>query len=331
MNEARFVAALQRKFPFRFGVGIGDDASVVRCGRDFQLISTDLLVEDVHFRLGDVTAAGLAEKALAVNISDIAAMGGRALYFYLGIAFPDGLAPGFMGAFFSGLARAAKKWRVELAGGDYSRAAKMVIAITVVGRGARPVRRCGAKPGDWIGITGPTGRSALGLKLLLAGHSRSPYIRCHQHPQPQVAKGLILAPLAHAMIDISDGLLLDLSRLLQASRAGAEVDYERLPVSPGFRRTCRKHALPEKELVLAGGEDYELLFTVSPAREKLLRRTGMTYHLIGRITAGRGLRVREKGKRLQVPDYGFDHFAAARNSRRAASEVPHVREVRVKK
>ena len=310
MDEPRFVAALQKKFPFRYGLGIGDDASVVRCGRTCQLISTDLLIEDVHFRLRDVSPPVLAEKALAVNISDIAAMGGRAQYFYLGLGFPDGLAPGYLRAFFSGLSRAAKKWRVELAGGDYSRATKMVIAVTIVGAAAKPVRRSGARPGDWIGITGPTGASALGLKLLLAGQRNSPFIHRHLHPQPQVEKGLLLARFAHAMIDLSDGLLLDLSRLLQASASGAEIDYERLPVSAGFRRSCRQNGLAEKELVLAGGEDYELLFTVSPAREKLLRRTGMAYHLIGRITPGRRLLLRENGRRLRVPSFGFDHFSA---------------------
>ena len=298
MNEARFVAALQRKFPFRFGLGIGDDASAVRCGRDFQLISTDLLVEDVHFRLGDVTAAGLAEKALAVNISDIAAMGGRALYFYLGIAFPDGLAPGFMGAFFSGLARAAKKWRVELAGGDYSRAAKMVIAITVVGRGARPVRRCGAKPGDWIGITGPTGRSALGLKLLLAGHSRSPYIRCHQHPQPQVAKGLILAPLAHAMIDISDGLSVDLGHLCEESGVGAVLEEACIPVSPAAKRLSRRDHKSPLTHALADGEDYELLFALPAAQAARLEKSRLG-RVIGEVAAMEGLYLRHRDGRME--------------------------------
>jgi thiamine-monophosphate kinase len=314
MDEPRFVAALQRKFPFRYGLGIGDDASAVRCGNTFQLISTDLLIEDVHFRLRDVSPPDLAEKALAVNISDIAAMGGRAQYFYLGLGFPDGLPPAYLHAFFSGLARAAKKWRVELAGGDYSRAATMVIAITIVGAAARPVRRSGARAGDWIGITGPTGGSALGLKLLLAGRTKSPFIRRHQHPRPQVEKGSILARFASAMIDVSDGLLLDLSRLLRASAVGAAIDYEKLPLAPGLSRTCRENEFPEKELVLAGGEDYELLFTVSPERERRLRLTGMTYHLIGRITAGRRLAVRENGKRLRVPSYGFDHFSAMENA-----------------
>jgi thiamine-monophosphate kinase len=310
MDEQRFVAFLERKFPFRRGLGIGDDASVVRQGGTFQLISTDLLVEDVHFRLADAPLAALAEKALAVNVSDIAAMGGRAQYFYLGLGFPPRLAAADLRRFFSGLSRAARRWGVELAGGDYSRSAQMLIAVTVVGESSRPVRRSGARAGDWVGITGPTGESALGLKLLLAGETRSPFIRCHQHPQPQCEKGLRLSAHASAMIDISDGLLLDLSRLLRASGTGAEIDYERIPVAAGFRRKCRQRGFSERDLVLAGGEDYQLLFTIAPRQELRLRRTGMAYHLIGRVSARRGLRLRENGRPLRVSRLGFDHFSA---------------------
>jgi thiamine-monophosphate kinase len=310
MDERRFVDFLERKFPFRRGLGIGDDASVVRHGKAFQLISTDLLVEDVHFRIADTPLAALAEKALAVNVSDIAAMGGRAQYFYLGLGFPSRLAGTGLRRFFSGLSRAARRWDVELAGGDYSRSAQLLIAITIVGESVRPVRRSGARAGDWVGITGPTGESALGLKLLLAGETRSPFIRRHQHPQPQCEKGLRLAAHVSAMIDVSDGLLLDLSRLLRASGVGAEIDYEKLPLAPGFRRECRQRRFPERHLVLAGGEDYQLLFTVSRRQEFRLRRTGMAYHLIGRTSARRGLRLRENGRPLRVPCLGFDHFSA---------------------
>jgi len=310
MDERRFVDFLERKFPFHRGLGIGDDASVVRSGTSFQLISTDLLVEDVHFRLRDAPLAALAEKALAVNISDIAAMGGRAQYFYLGLGFPQRLGAAERRRFFSGLSRASRRWHVELAGGDYSRSAQLLIAITIVGESPRPVRRSGARAGDWLGITGPTGESALGLKLLLAGETRSPFIRRHQHPQPQCEKGLRLSAYASAMIDVSDGLLLDLSRLLRASGVGAGIDYEKLPLAPGFRRECRRRGFAERDLVLAGGEDYQLLFSVSPQQELRLRQTGTAYHLIGRVSARRGLRLHENGRPLRVTRLGFDHFSA---------------------
>ncbi|MBN2345750.1 MAG: thiamine-phosphate kinase [Candidatus Aminicenantes bacterium] len=311
MDEQGFVEFLKRRFPFRRGLGIGDDASVVRIGGAFQLVSTDMLVEDVHFRLRDLSLADLAEKALAVNVSDIAAMGGRSLYFYLCLGFPAGLDLGDLRRFFVGLRRAAAKWDVDLAGGDFSRSPKLFIAVTIVGESARPVRRCGARPGDLVGLTGPTGESALGLRQLLAGKTRSPFIRVHRHPQPQCEKGRRLSRYASAMIDVSDGLLLDLTRILRASGAGAEIDYEKLPVSARFRGACRREGLAERDLVLAGGEDYQLLFTIAPILERRLRRAGMGYHVIGRVTGGQRLSVREKGRRLRIPDLGYDHFRGA--------------------
>jgi thiamine-monophosphate kinase len=308
MDEQEFVAYLKKKFPFSHGLGIGDDASVVRSGRHFQLISNDILIENVHFRLGDSSLQELALKALAVNISDIAAMGGRAQYFYLGLGFPSSLSEDDLRLFFKGLRQGCRKWSVELAGGDYSRSEKMSIAITIVGQCQSPVLRSGARTGDWIAVTGPTGESALGLKLLLQGETASPFIRKHKLTVPQYQKGPLLAGFVHAMIDISDGLLLDLSRMLKASGAGAEIDYEKIPVSRPFKQVCRQYHYSEKDIVLAGGEDYQLLFAISPRQEIRLRRTNIAYHIIGRVTGRRRLLVREKGRQLQIARLGFDHF-----------------------
>jgi thiamine-monophosphate kinase len=308
MDEQEFVAYLKNKFPFSHKLGIGDDASVVRSGKHFQLISNDILIEDVHFRLSDISQQELALKSLAVNISDIAAMGGRAQYFYLGLGFPDRLSGDNLLLFFKGLRQGCRKWGVELAGGDYSRSEKMFIAITIIGQSQKPVLRSGARPGDWIAVTGPTGESALGLKLLLQGETNSPFIRKHIRTVPQCQKGLLLAEFANAMIDISDGLLLDLSRMLKASGTGAEIDYEKIPVSRLFKQLCRQCHYSEKELVLAGGEDYQLLFAISPRQEIRLRKTKMLYHIIGRVTGRKRLLVRENGRPLKIPHLGFDHF-----------------------
>jgi thiamine-monophosphate kinase len=308
MDEQEFVAYLKKKFPFSYGLGIGDDASVVRTGKHFQLISSDILIEDVHFRLRDISQQELALKALAVNVSDIAAMGGRAQYFYLGLGFPGRLSEDDLRLFFKGLRQGCRKWKVELAGGDYSRSEKMSIAITIIGQSQKPVLRSGARPGDWIAVTGRTGESALGLKLLLQGETASPFIRKHKRTVPQCQKGLILAGFVNAMIDISDGLLLDLSRVLRASGTGAEIDYEKIPVSRPFKQLCRQYHYSEKELVLAGGEDYQLLFAISPRQEIRLRKTEIGYHIIGRVTGRRSLLVREKGRQLKIPRLGFDHF-----------------------
>jgi thiamine-monophosphate kinase len=310
MDEREFVARLKKDFPFRHGLGIGDDASAVRCGGFFQLVSCDVLIEDIHFRLRDVSLPELALKALAVNVSDIAAMGGQAQYFYLGLGFPGRLSAGDLLRFLRGLRQGCRRWQVELAGGDYSRAEKMSIAITIVGRCRKPVLRSGARPGDRVAVTGPLGESALGLRLLLDGKPSSPFVRRHLNAVPQCRKGIVLSRFASSMIDVSDGLLLDLSRLLDASAAGAEIEYEKIPVSSRFKETCRRWNYPEQELVLAGGEDYQLLFTVAPRREEKLRATGIGYRIIGVITSRRTLRVTRLGRPLRLPRLGFDHFRA---------------------
>ena len=316
MNESRFVDFLKRKFAFTRGTGIGDDASAVRARNGYQLITTDILIENVHFRLKDVTPGELALKSLAVNLSDIAAMGGEPLYFYLGLGFPDRLPLADLRRFFIGLEKGCRRWKVELAGGDYSRSRQMFIAITLVGRARRPVFRHNARPGDRIGITGPVGESALGLRLLLKGIGSPYWSRKHKTVIPEIRKGAILARRVHSMIDVSDGLLIDLKRVLDASGVGGEIAYEKIPVTEKLKSACRRYGFDEKELVLSGGEDYALLFTVSEANEKKLREDGIDYRLIGEVTCRRRLLVRDFGKPLSIRINGFDHFRQSHGGKR---------------
>jgi len=314
MTELEFVRRIGRRFPFSRGIGIGDDASVVPMPGGFQLITTDLLVENVHFRLADFRLPDLARKALAVNISDIAAMGGTPQYAYLGLAYPDRLPSFGLQAFFKGIADGCRKWKMELAGGDFSASSLLLISLTVVGHCRRPVLRRGARPGDWIGITGPVGESALGLELLQRGRRGGRFVRRHMEVDPQVAAGQLLAPYVTSMIDISDGLLLDLQRILDASGVGAEIETARLPIAPETIRQCRKIGLDPVELALAGGEDYQLLFTVPAENERVLRRRGFGGHLIGRIRKGRRLMVRgPDGERIPTSK-GYDHFSKERRT-----------------
>lgn len=311
MNEGDFVKYLERTFPFSYGKGIGDDTSVVKTGGSFQLITKDILIEDVHFRLEDITLHALALKSLAVNVSDIAAMGGIPQYVYLGLGFPKHLPGDRVLEFFQGMEAGCKKWNIELAGGDYSISSEMFISITLVGKATRPVFRSGAKRGDLIGISGRTGESGAGLKLLLDGVKSHGLIDSHQNVEPHVGQGLVLSKYAHSMIDVSDGLLLDLSRVLGASKKGAHLDYNRIPVTQLLRDTCITHNWNEKELVLSGGEDYVLLFTVSKRNESKLKieNPGFEYYIIGEITANEGeLRVEENGKVIPVDHLGYDHF-----------------------
>ncbi|MCP4218944.1 MAG: thiamine-monophosphate kinase, partial [bacterium] len=166
MDEARFVNFLEESFGFDHGTGIGDDTSVVEIapGAGYQLITKDLFIQDTHFSFDYYTPREVAQKALAVNLSDIAAMGGEPLYCYLGLGFPAKLRGSVFDDFFRGLREGCQKWNVQLAGGDYSSAPLVFISITLVGKAQSPVLRSTAQTGDLIGITGCTGESAAGLK-----------------------------------------------------------------------------------------------------------------------------------------------------------------------
>lgn len=312
MDESRFVDDLKTAFPFSHGLGIGDDTSVVKAGDYYQLVTKDILIQDVHFRLDDFTLPELALKSLAVNLSDIAAMGGEPQYFYLGLGFPRKLPRGSHTSFFKGVEEGCRRWRVELAGGDFSTSDKMFISITLVGQARQPVYRHTAQTGDLIGITGITGESAIGLKLLLTGDTGTGYfVNRHKQVNPEITKGLLLAQYVNAMIDLSDGLLMDLSRIIKASSKGAHINYEQIPVTSRIKEICIEKDWTEQDFVLGGGEDYVLLFTVSPEKEKHLRTQHPTlgYHLIGEINGNTGnLTVENNGKLIQTTRTGFDHF-----------------------
>lgn len=311
MNEPEFVAFLQQTFPFKYGMGIGDDTSVVKVNPEdsFQLITTDILIEGVHFKLDYFTMEELALKSLAVNLSDIAAMGGLPQYFYLGLGFPPSLSAEKTIQFFKGLESGCARWDVALAGGDYSSSPLLMISITVIGRAQHPVYRHNAQVGDLVGITGKTGESALGLKLLLLGEDNPYWAKKHKEVEPELAAGPVLSRYANAMIDVSDGLLMDLNRILAASAKGARIHCEKLPVSPELHALCHQKGWDEHPFLLSGGEDYVLLFTIPPHREADLKKEGIPYTIIGEITGSLGqLIVEDRGKPIQLPHLGYDHF-----------------------
>jgi len=184
----------------------------------------------------------------------------------------------------------------------------MMISITMIGQAEQPIYRHTAQVGDLIGITGPTGESAVGLRMLSAGERGGSFIRKHLDVEPQIQKGRILKDYVSAMIDISDGVILDLNRILTASAKGARIYYENVPVGPDLRKICRDRSWNEAETVLAGGEDYQLLFTVPVHKEAALKAAGINYHIIGEITQAPGLQLSDRGKPIQIRTQGYDHF-----------------------
>jgi thiamine-monophosphate kinase len=311
MDENQFLEYLRKSFPFSHGTGIGDDTSVVRKGRSYQLITKDILVENIHFKLDDMPLERLAAKSLAVNLSDIAAMGGDPQYYFLGLGYPMKIGVKNLYCFFKALTIENRKWGIELAGGDFSKSPLLFISITMIGCADNPIYRDQAQTEDLIGITGPIGESAIGLALLNRGITHPYYTDKHLIVEPEVNQGKILASHVHAMIDISDGLLIDLQRILHASAKGATINYEKIPIAPETREICRKYKLNEYETILAGGEDYRLLFTISRSSEKHLQKENIEYAIIGEIVDKRNhLQIFHHHKEIAVSKLGYDHFSA---------------------
>jgi thiamine-monophosphate kinase len=301
-------------------LGIGDDAAVLHPRRGHDLVtSVDALVEDVHFRWSTTDARSLGRKALAVNLSDIAAMGARPLGFLLSLTLPRDARPAQLRGLAAGLFAEARAVGCPLVGGDTTSGPVWMLSITAFGevRSGRALRRDGARVGDRICVTGQLGGAALGFALLEAGRGKRAesraWVRRQLRPVARLRAGarLSASPFAHAAIDVSDGLAQDLGHVLRASGVGAVVDVARLPMPRGLREAAAGRGHDPLELALAGGEDYELLFCVSsraPAPDVLARRLECRVTEIGVVVPGRELRLVHEGAPLSRASRGFDHF-----------------------
>ncbi|MEW6727614.1 MAG: thiamine-phosphate kinase [Bacillota bacterium] len=305
--------------------GIGDDAAVLRLGGRTLLVTTDMLVEGVHFDTAYAGWRDLGHKALAVNVSDIAAMGGCPLWAVIALGLPPSTEVEGIDEFYAGLLESAGRWGVSLAGGDTVRSPQaVVINLTVIGEAAPEgvLYRSGARPGDRIGVTGPLGASGAGLHLLQHPVSNLPPAiadtlrKAHLRPEPRLAAGAILAGsgCVTAAADLSDGLAVDLGHICDASGVGCVVKAAALPVAPAAAELARVTGMDPMEWVLYGGEDYELLFTASPETggelEGLMTEAGLSCCWIGKITAdGRRLLQTPDGLRELRPG-GYSHFPA---------------------
>lgn len=314
--------------------GIGDDAAIFIQQRGCEtLITADLLVEDVHFKLEYTPPRMLGHKALAVSLSDIAAMGGEPSFALLTLAFPRNDNPSssdqFWEEFFTGYFALAEKYGVTLIGGDTTASPdKLVIDSIVMGRCAQgqAVRRSGAKIGDAIFVTGNLGRSATGLKLLLCGERVNDQaddavqnaIQAHLMPEPRVNFGRLIGErkLANAMMDVSDGLAQDLSHICDESNTAAIIDFDSVPLAEEISLLTQDRQA-QFDLAVSGGEDYELLLTAAPEIEDQLMQVANECQVkltrIGEVIAADSssskirLRYRD-GKVEALAIRGYDHF-----------------------
>ncbi len=290
-------------------MGVGDDGALIAPTPGHELvISTDMLVEGTHF-LADTDPADLGWKTLAVNVSDIAAMGARPRWATLAVALPA-VDEAWLAAFARGVFACAGEFGIDLIGGDTTRGPRN-FCVTIFGEveSGRALRRSGARPGDEIWVSGQPGRAALGLahlqgQIRLDEPERSACIAALQRPQPRIALGLALQGLATAAIDVSDGLLADLGHILDASGFAASLKIAVSP-APTFAR----------DAFLAGGDDYELVFTIPAAKHAdiltLAQSLGLPLTCIGRIEDGPAGRIDltdADGTPIKAPRRGYDHF-----------------------
>lgn len=291
-------------------LGVGDDAALLQPPPGEALVTTvDTLVAGRHFPLNTPPDA-IAHKALAVNLSDLAAMGATPRWFLLALTLPEA-DDAFLEPFARGLWALADAAGVALVGGDTTRG-PLAVSITALGtvKAGQALRRAGARPGDGIYVSGTVGDAGLGLRLALSPErvrlppEEAVFVRGRlDRPEPRLALGLALRGRATACLDVSDGLAQDLGHILTASGVGAELDVERLPLSPALRR------LPPEEawrLALSSGDDYELCFT-GPAGG-LPAEAGVPLTCIGRVTAEPGLRLRANGCDFRLDSPGYQHF-----------------------
>lgn len=292
-------------------VGIGDDAAVLDPPRGERLVlSVDAVVEGVHFRRG-WAPEDVGWKALAVNLSDLAAMGARPLWALVALATPRGRDPAWLTRVGLGLARCARRHRVAVVGGNVTRARDLSLTVAVAGAAGRPMTRSGARPGDAVLVSGTLGDAALGLRPGAAAALRARQRR----PRPRLALGRRLAGIASACVDVSDGLLQDLGHLCRASGVGASLRLAELPLSPAYRAATRRARDPWAA-ALSGGEDYELVVTVPvrrlPEALAAARRAGTRLSVVGSVVAGRGVQVaRPGGGRYRARTAGHDHLRTA--------------------
>lgn len=285
---------------------IGDDCTVLPMGDEALVMTTDMLVEDIHFLRGASSAEEVGEKSLMVNISDVAAMGAKPVATLLSIALPESAQGEWAEEFMRGYYEASKREGVALVGGDTT-ASKDKIAINVVAIGRAPMsnikRRSKAKVGDAICVTGKLGISSKGLVDIMFGDLNTEAAKAHRRGQARTVEGVWLGtrPEVHAMMDISDGIASDIKHIMELSGVGARIEMEHIPTDYDIRYAT------------TGGEDYELLLTVdgnkyNEVAEALHKATGTTLTKIGEITAGSDIEWLDCSKPTDIEMRGFTHF-----------------------
>jgi thiamine-monophosphate kinase len=329
IGEFGFIERFSKHFKGLVGnniTGIGDDCAIIPLNEhNDQVVTTDLLIEDIHFIKSKISAFDLGYKSLAVNLSDIAAMGANPTASFLSIALPPAMEVEFMDDFMEGYRNLSSKYNVPLLGGDTTKSSeKLVINVCAMGQipKGKSHKRSHAKVDDVVCVTGPLGDSAAGLKFLMhdvadSDSYSSHLIQWHNRPEPAIKIGLWLAQQEgiRAMMDISDGIASDLKHMLNSSNVNATIELNKIPLSMALQKACSSHNWDALELALSGGEDYHLLLTVEKSKfdEIAVRFSGKfatPLFPIGQITAGSESKINwlRNGEQETFKKGGFNHF-----------------------
>ncbi len=308
-------------------VGIGDDCAVIRRGETLEVLTTDCLVEGSHFQKGWLSMKDIGWKAIAVNVSDVAAMGGVPSYALITLFLPDDLTTGEIDDLYEGMEECAKQYGVGIVGGDIVRIqGPFAISVVLSGICERDeiTLRSGARVGDLVVVTGTLGEAAIGMEILKKGKQKlgealMQSLARFRRPEPRLkASRAILEMQPSSMIDVSDGLLSDLWHLLEASGVGARLDAEKIPVGEGVLEYCSGNRQEALSVALSGGEDYELLFTLRPhLADKIAeieKKAEIRLTVIGEITQKeKGVKLATSSGETALQCEGFDHFRTKRN------------------
>ncbi|HEY90826.1 MAG TPA: thiamine-phosphate kinase [Dehalococcoidia bacterium] len=326
---SEMIASQSRKPAFsdnRLLIGIGDDAAAWKSDSLIQLVTTDSLIEDIHFTLETATWEEIGWKSLAVNLSDIAGMGGLPRYALVSLGLPGDTEVDDITALYGGMIEISGEYEVAIIGGDTVSAPRVVINITVLGDNGSPdgpiLTRSAALPGDVIAVTGTLGAAAGGFEMFRSDLSLGPEAAASLReaclrPHPRVTEGRILVENGiKAAMDISDGLVADLDHICRMSGVGARVEVDRVPVSSAVKECFPDRTL---EFALSGGEDYELLFTAIPGNiDRVKAAASCPVNIIGDVIAGdihKTILVDNTGSHVSLPGTGWDHFRTGRSQK----------------
>ncbi len=288
-------------------VGIGDDAAVIKTKKGLQVFTTDSLVEGDHFRREWFSSIQIGMKAVEINVSDIAAMGALPKYVLVSMALPKELDLEFVDGLYEGMWRSCNKYGIEIIGGNMTHSEKIIISITLTGEvdDNNLCLRSGAKPGDYILVSGHLGNGRAGLRLFQEGITGFEKVKKNYlEPTSQLNTAIKISPFSNSMIDVSDGLAPEIKHICNNSECGAIIYKDKIPISEEVRAVAANLGDDEFDYALFGGEDFELVYTVS--KENIDKVNGF---LVGEITKNKKISLFFNGKEKVMEEKGYDHFS----------------------